>query len=419
MKNAKGDKAAMKRAYLWNTTGSMINAFQSVFMLMVLTRACDTATAGVFTLAYANANLFHFVGYYNMRSFEASDVIPENGFRAYLNSRVITSIAMIVGSWSYLAFSAVSVGYSLDKILAIAIMTVQKCVDVVEDVFDGNFQQQGRLDVAGFQLTLRLASTTVLFCVVVACTKSLVAATSISTIWTALFLAVSLLLIHRKHDLPAWHPEAVNQKALPLLKACFAPFLAAFLLYYIGNAPKWAIDAVMSDVDQAIYGFIAMPVFVVNLLSRFIYIPLLQPLSTMWEEGRIKEFRHVFVRQIGIIALITATCVGGAAILGVPVLGLLYNTDLTAHRIELCLLVMGGGFLALLNLFQMGIIVMRRQEQLVLGYVLVAVVVWFCATPVVSAWGMFGAALLYIVFMVLLSMWFGTLFWRDMSKGRS
>ena len=406
----------MKRAYMWNTAGSMINAFQSVFILMVLTRVCDTATAGVFTLAYANANLFHFIGYYNMRSFEASDVKPENGFRAYLSSRVITSIAMIVGSWGYLAYSAATIGYSTDKILAIAIMTLQKCVDVVEDVFDGNYQQQGRLDVGAFQLTLRLATTTLLFCVVIGLTGNLVAATTVSTIWTTLFLVVNLVRIRRTYHLPAWHPEAPNQKALPLLKACFAPFLAAFLLYYIGNAPKWVIDAVMSDTDQALYGFIAMPVFVINLLSRFIYVPLLQPLSGMWERGEDRAFRHVFTRQIGIIALITAVCVGGAALLGVPVLSILYNTDLSSYRVELCMLVFGGGFLALLNLFQMGIIVMRRQSQLVLGYVLVAVVVLLSSTPIVSAWGIRGAAILYISSMVLLSLWFGVLFWRDVRR---
>ncbi len=42
-----------RSAYVWNTAGSMLNAFQSVIMLMVLTRVCDMATAGVFTTACA------------------------------------------------------------------------------------------------------------------------------------------------------------------------------------------------------------------------------------------------------------------------------------------------------------------------------------------------------------------------------
>ena len=70
-------KDYQRSAYIWNTAGSMLNAFQSVIMLMVLTRVCDMATAGVFTLAYANANLFLNMGSYGMRNFQASAVKPD------------------------------------------------------------------------------------------------------------------------------------------------------------------------------------------------------------------------------------------------------------------------------------------------------------------------------------------------------
>ena len=395
----------------------MLIAFQSVIMLMVLTRVCDLATAGIFTLAYANANLFHIMGSFGMRNFEASDVKPENGFKAYLSARVITTIAMVVCSWSYCAFSAVKVGYSNEKILVVGLMTLFKCVDVVEDVFNGNYQQQGRLDIAGKQMTLRVMSATLVFCVTSVVTKSLVMATAAATVWATCFLVSSLSYIHSRYALPALSRQADNQRALPLLRECIPVFLAAFLLYYIGNAPKWAIDAVMDDVAQAHYGFIAMPVFVVNLLSQFIYMPMVRPISDMWDTGDAKGFRHAFVRQIGIIGGITVVCVGGAALLGAPVLSVLYNTDLSPYRVELCVLVLGGGFLALATLFNMGITVMRKQGQLVWGYGIVAVLAWFVSTPIVRSLGISGASACYIVSMVVLSLWFGILFWIDANKG--
>ena len=54
-----------------------------------------------------------------------------------------------------------------------------------------------------------------------------------------------------------------------LMIKCFPLFAGAFLSFYIGNAPKYAIDAVMTDAELASYGFIAMPVFVVGLLNNF------------------------------------------------------------------------------------------------------------------------------------------------------
>lgn len=259
----------------------------------------------------------------------ASDVEPRNGFRAYARSRAMTGLAMVVCSWAYLAFSAYKVGYTPDKVWAVALMTLFKCVDVIEDVFDGNFQQQGRLDVAGRQMTLRVGSSTLVFCAVAAISGSLVLAIAAATIWGLAFLGVSLSLISSRYKLPAYSPKAPNQSALPLIRQFFPLFVTAFLLFYVGNAPKWAIDVVMDDVAQAHYGFIAMPVFMVNLLSQFVYMPMVRPISDMWDAGDGKGFRHAFVLQVGIIAVITVVCVAGAAVLGVPVLSVLYNTDLS------------------------------------------------------------------------------------------
>ena len=407
------DPAILRRAYLWNTAGSMLNAFQSVIMLMVLTRVCDMTTAGVFTLAYANANLFLTMGNFGMRNYEASDVTPNNGFRAYGRARAITGTAMVVCSWAYLAYSAVSVGYSIDKILAVALMTLFKAADTLEDVFDGNYQQQGRLDIAGRQMTLRLASSTLIFCVAAAITGDLVIAIACATVFAFAYLMVSLTRIRARYGLPAVAPNAPNQSALPLLKECVPLFIAAFLLFYIGNAPKWAIDALMDDVAQAHYGFIAMPVFVVNLLSQFVYMPMVRPISDMWDTGDKAGFKHAFIRQIGIIAAITVVCVLGAALLGVPVLGVLYNADLSPYRIELCTLVFGGGFLALATLFNMGITVMRRQKELVWGYCAVAVAAFFGSRWLVQMMGIAGAAICYIASMTFLALWFGVRFWMD------
>ena len=59
-----------------------------------------------------------------------------------------------------------------------------------------------------------------------------------------------------------------------ILIQCFPLFVGLFLQFYIGNAPKYAIDAILSDNYQAIYGFIAMPVFIISLLNSMIFNPI-------------------------------------------------------------------------------------------------------------------------------------------------
>ena len=70
-------------SFIWNMAGSMIMAFQSVIMLMILTRVLGLIEAGVFTIAYANANLFLTIGKYGVRNFQVSDVTGQFTFREY------------------------------------------------------------------------------------------------------------------------------------------------------------------------------------------------------------------------------------------------------------------------------------------------------------------------------------------------
>ena len=93
-----------------------------------------------------------------------------------------------------------------------------------------------------------------------------------------------------------------------LLKVCFPLFAGAFLSFYIGNAPKYAIDAMLTDELQACYGFIAMPVFVVGLLNNFIFNPILFRMSMLWKKGKKKEFVLRTACQVGIVGIITGVC---------------------------------------------------------------------------------------------------------------
>lgn len=69
-----------------------------------------------------------------------------------------------------------------------------------------------------------------------------------------------------------------------LFKITFPLFGISFLSFYVNSAPKYAIDACLTDEIQACYGFVAMPVFVIGLINNFIYQPVLVPMAVEWEK---------------------------------------------------------------------------------------------------------------------------------------
>lgn len=404
---------AKKAAYVWNTAGSMLNAFQSVIMLMILTHVCDLETAGIFTIAYASANLFLNVGNYGMRNYQVSDVRPKYAFSTYVRSRIITDAAMLVCSTAYLMWSTISIGYGWYKVAVIFCMTLFKLVDSIEDVTDGNYQQHGRLDVGGKLQTLRLSSTLVVFCAAAIFTGDLLVPLVLATAWTLTVYVVGVAIIRKKISLPAHdllEGTEGSHGVVSLLRECFPLFLAAFLLFYIGNAPKYAIDANLDDASQAIYGFIAMPVFVVGLLAQFVYMPIIEPLGRRWSNGDVRGFRWEIFKQVGYIVVLTLACDAGAAALGAPVLGMLYNTDLHPYVTELLVLVTGGGFLAITSLMTMGITIMREQRHLTVGYVVVAIGALVLSPIAVCSGGISGASWIYLAMMIVLAGWFTAVF---------
>lgn len=408
---SESEQRKIKRgAYRWNSVGGMLFALQSVIMLVILTRVCDVYTAGIFTIAFANSNLFLNIGKFGMRKFQVSDRNLEYSFKEYQASRIISCLAMMVASCAYIAYSTITLGYSAEKTLVMIVMCVFKAIDAFEDVYTGAYQREDRLDVGAKMISIRMIFALAAFAVVALATADLLISLTASTIFTALFLAVQIRYVRRRYDMPAPSYLRSMRKVFTLLRECLPVFAADFLLFYMGSAPKYAIDALMDDAAQAYYGYIAMPVFVVTLLASFVYNPMIASLTDEWQSGKLREFVTRFLKLTGVIVLITAVCVAGAWLIGIPVLNILYNTELAAFLAELLILVIGGGFLAITTLATLGITIIRFQKVLIPLYAVLAVIAFLASNGLVQAMGITGASWAYFLVMAAAAIVFSIAF---------
>lgn len=400
-----GNKNIERDSYLWNMIGSILQSFQSVIFLMILMRTVGLLQAGIFTIAYANANLFLNIGKYGMRYYQVSDVKEQYSFREYAYSRGITVMAMMVVSIAYTCHTAAENGYSSEKFWIIIWMCLYKAVDAIEDVFEGKYQQKGRLDIASRVLVTRTGIAILVYAIGLIFLQNQLYALIIATIISY------VLMIWFLYDTEiAFGNDKKKIKTGPvihLLKSCFPLFIGCFLSFYIGNAPKYAIDAQLSDEIQACYGFIAMPVFVVGMLNSFVFNPLLYRMSIFWEEKKVSAFVRYILIQVGIIILITFVCIAGAWMIGIPILSWMYHTDLSSYKAELLILLLGGGFLGVSGLLNAMITVIRFQKSITYGYGVVATLAFFLSAPVVRMYGIMGATVMYTILMGGLSICFG------------
>ena len=394
-----------KSAVFWNMAASMLMAFQSVIILIVIGRTIDDnkVTAGIYTFGNTINNMFLSIGKYGMRFFQVSDVDREYNFREYRMSRIITTIAMTVISTAYVLIVANQNGYSDTKTMTIIWLCLFKLADSFEDVFYGDYQKNKRLDVASKAFALRLLITIALFVIMIIVTKNLLLATAVSTIVTIILLFVLIMLTR---DFVCEREPYKMSKVWKLLVVTLPLCLGTFLTLYISAAPRTAIDRLMDEGDQAIYGYISMPVFVVQLLVLFIFNPMIYGISCLWNENKITEYIKECMKQFGFVLVVTVVCITGAWLLGIPVLSFMYNTDLAPYKTDLMIMMIGSGFLGLAGLLANLLTVMRYQNAILVGYGLTSVCAFLFAGKAVEKNGMRGAVNVYLILLIILCLIF-------------
>lgn len=416
-----------RSAYVWNAAAGIMNAAEAVVMSMIVTRTTGLEDAGALALAFAVGNLLLAAAKYGIRTFQVSDVSGQFRFAVYLRTRILTTAVAGACAVCYLVYASSALHYSGEKCMAIVAICVIYMTEAVEDVFAGAYQRHGRLDVGAKVFCARWTVIFVIFLTVILTVKNMVtallAAMLSSVVACAFLIHVGNRAVWQGSDVQQMNiaGQAESGAVRHLLTATFPLFGFAFLSFYLNNVPKYAIDRYLSDEVQACYGFVAMPVFVIGLLNAMIYQPVIVPLTQLWESGAYKAFYQKAVKQIIIVALITAACVAGAALIGIPVLSRLYHTDLSAYRLELLLLQGAGCFLALSGYLSVLLTILRRQKVILAGYVPVTILSVFLTDITVRRYSTRGAASAYLLTMFLLCMIYTGLFgfylkWRNKKR---
>lgn len=395
----------LKKDYIWNTLGSVMNALASVVLLILVTQILGAYEGGVFSIAFAVAQQFQIVGHYEMRPYQATDVGERFTFGVYLASRIITCALMMLCVSLY-AFS--SNGLSFEGVL-LALLASLRFFDAFEDVFHGMFQQQGRLDIAGKAFFGRVCAMLLSFSIALIVSQNLLVACLVSL--AASLITFIVLNIPKARQRVSLRPIFSFSKIKDLLLACLPLFLGSFLLMYVVNAPRYGIEAVMPKESQTFYSILFMPAMVINLLSGFVFKPLLNTLASLWAKGSHRSFSRIMARGLLVVLAVTTIALLIGYWLGIPVLSFVYGVDLNGYRPELMVFLVGGGFNAAAVIEYYGLVTMRRQKAVIVGYGITAFVAFVTVNPIIESQGIWGASILYaclmaLLFLILLSLVF-------------
>ena len=135
---------SMKQTYIWTVLAGIIYAGSSFIMQMTTSKYIGVGQAGILSLALAVGNQLVTIGFYNIRTFQVSDVTEKYKFSDYCMLRVITVSAMLIAGVFWITLG----NYNVVKMAAIMAAVIFRAVEAISDVLEGRYQQKGRYDIS-------------------------------------------------------------------------------------------------------------------------------------------------------------------------------------------------------------------------------------------------------------------------------
>ena len=400
-------RGQLGRDYLWNTAASLMSSLAVVIMGVAIMRSGATdsfarAQYGLFTLALAIGQQYQTVGLYEVRTFHVTDVRRRFDFGTYLSTRLLTCLVM-VGLIAYHSWNA-STKDPYPAFTVIAAMALLRIFDAFEDVYYSEFQRAGRLDIAGKACFLRIFTTTFLWSGLYWFTQDLLTSTLITFAVTCVVLVVAYGLPARGVFplLPSFNLRGIAG----ILWECLPLFLAAFLNQYLANAPRFAIHAAPGDEELGVFAIIYMPAVAINMLSLFVFRPLLTRMALRWAEGKRGEFfaivRKGLLTTAGAFVIVAAVTYA----IGSPLLTLVFGTDVSGYVAELMVLVLAGALNAASVILYYALATMRRLHAVLAVFAVTGATAYLIAPALTRSYAMMGASLAYAATMGLLALLF-------------
>lgn len=396
-----------RKSVVWNMIGSLIYAGSSMVLTALVNHLVGTDQGGIFGFAFSTFGQQMFlVAYFGMRPLQSTDTGRSYTFGEYRLARALTCLTAVVFGIFYIIWNTLvpSAGYSTEKALVVFLMVLYKVLDGFADVYESEFQRNGRLYLTGQAMAFRTLLSVCCFIGVLAVTKNLV----FSCVIAVASQGAGLLLFEKRMagKVPEMDFSRAAHKQWKLLQDGFLLFLSVFLDGLIFAMAKYAVDARMTSTDTAIFVAIFLPTSVINLAANFVIRPFLTRMSLQWEKRQFSEFISDIKKLSGIILVLTVIALAGAWAIGVPVLGAISNVGLKPYKSGLLFVILGGGFFAVMNLFYYVLVIMKRQKRIFFGYVPVCILSFFLSFRLVEAGGVNGGALSYMLEMLLLMVCF-------------
>ena len=386
-----------RSGFIWNLIGSTVYSVVNMLLGTMVIRMLGGNLGGIFFFAFSTVGQhIYTVAYFCMRPLHVMDISHRYSFGDYRHFRFMTGAAALAIA---ALFGVIYSGLSY-KTVIIIILAIYKILDAVADVYESEFQRDGRLDITGKSMTIRTLFAAACFTASIMLTEDLLI--SCLVLVGAILLSIMIYcagILKRRFTGVVYTRKEKSEKELFAMSWWL--FAASFIDLYIFAASKYAVDAFMGSEISGYYSTIFVPTSAILLMSNFVIRPVLTKLSVYYENNDFESISGTFRKLAFMILGLTVFGMVFSWLFGIQILTLLVGstagTELMNYRTALVIIIAGGGMYAMLTLIYYIVIILKKQKQLFITYVVAIIPALLVSIIFVRTWGINGGAVSYFI----------------------
>jgi polysaccharide biosynthesis protein, probable transporter len=397
---------SQKSIYIWNLLGNFAAAAVSVLYLLIVSRMQTSEVADQFSLATSIGNLWIIIGQFQVRNYQATDVKSSHPFSAYYFTRLLTVTMMVISLFPYLW--TINYDFTNNSVMIITWIIVYRVADAFSDLFQGYFQQHGRLDIAGKAMVYRYALSVLILLFGLLLSHSMVL-TLLALALFNLFFVFSYDYAHFKlfdklNFRNSFSRNTIDE-SFKIIRVCFSLFIYGFLLTLVFNEAKLSISGayakgIVEAGAQRDYNILFMPVFFMSLCILVVR-PLITQMAELWQRKKFQVFYKMFLKILLLTLSIGIVITFLTYLIGVNVLSLIFGLDLLKYKLELTILVLSGVLYSFSIILENILIIMRKHYYLLSVYILMFIVTKMITTELVNKYQIMGASISFCIAMIV------------------
>lgn len=315
-----------KKQAFYNTAGNLVYMCSLWLISSVLTvRISGFEAAGIFSLAMSVGNIFYYIAVYGMRSFQASDATYQYSPKDYIVVRGITIAVAAV----FLGVYLVTTDYSSYFRTAIVLYTLYKFLEAYSDVFFGELQRVGHLEICGVSMSLKGFFSVAVFSMVLTWSDNLNYALLAMVMIAALFLVAYDWRGYKKYRNMQITQSCTSISGL--LRAGFSMLLTTVFPIVVTAIPRIALEDCYGTEILGIYSSIATPTVLITTLVPNILAPFMTLFGMCYHRKEYSKLFRMLLVALGLTALLGGVACVCAYFLGDGVMSLLFGQEILPY----------------------------------------------------------------------------------------